>query len=109
MQKNICARPIRTVLTLLENQATGDDNSRIQDDYEDAEQGNEDVVEAQDARLLRGTAHGCRLQSLRPHTRSVSVNAVHQQAVLEIFGCRQQLVINHLLAGDFQERDLHVV
>lgn len=34
------------LLTLLQNQSAGDDNGEIEDDYEDAEQGNEDVIEA---------------------------------------------------------------
>ena len=37
-------------LTLLQDESTGDDHRQIQGDYEDTQQRDEDVVEAQDAR-----------------------------------------------------------
>lgn len=91
MQKYSCPlahhERIRILLTLLQNQSTGYDDAQIEDDYEDAEQRYENVVQAQDPRRHENVA-----QRSRFHVPADAVRHCRRQ-ICEMFGCRQQLII----------------
>lgn len=93
MQKYSCPlahhERIRILLTLLQNQSTGYDDGQIEDDYEDAEQRYENVVQAQDPRRHENVAQRCRFHvpadAVRHRRRQQLIIIIHRPGW--IFSC----------------------